>query len=408
MRILHINYTDKGGGAAIAASRHHEAMRRAGIDSHMLVQVKKSDDPHVHQYKVCAATMFMKRVLGRLFTLINPFYATWSWNHYGFDPSDDSEVKDADIIILHWVNAYTVSIKAIEKILKTGKPVYWFMHDMWPVTGGCHYSFDCTKYREHCRRCEMAHNHRGSHRDKDLSYRQFNEKMNRLSPYKNLRFLTPSRWLADRVQESALFGNHDVAVARNVLDTEMFKLVDKNEARNRLGLPLDKKLILFGADNVFSPYKGWPLLREALSRPIDGVEAVIYGMAPANLQAQIGIKLHSMGHISDISRLIDLYNACDVFVTPSLADNYPNVLIEAMACGLPCIGTNVGGIPEIISSPHGYLVTTNESNELGATIKKVLNCTSIRDSALIREEIVNKNGYNQGLVAFFLSRSIEC
>lgn len=401
MKVLHINYSDAGGGAAIAAYRHHEALRRAGIDSHMLVQLKKTNDPNVHQHKVSSFTMFMKRALGRLFIITNPFFASWSWNHYGFDLSNDIQVKTADIIILHWINSYTISLKSIEKILKTGKPIYWFMHDMWPITGGCHHAFNCSKYKEHCSRCEMANNHAGSQHNKDLSFFQFAEKLKRFVSYKNLKFITPSQWLADRVKESALFRNYEVMVARNVLDTDIFKFTDKHKARKRLGLPSDRKLILFGADNISSPYKGWQLLRNALSQPITGTDAVIYGVAPPDLQNQIGLKLHIMGHINNTSQLVDLYSACDVFVAPSLADNYPNVLIEAMACGLPCIGTNVGGIPEIVHNYiNGLLISTDYSEKLRDSIIFILNNNNTFNKLQIRTAIVETNGYHNNLYRF--------
>lgn len=403
MKILHINFTDKGGGAAIAAYRHHEALRRAGIDSHMLVLVKKTDDPYVHVHKISSLSMFIKRVLGRIF-ILRPFYATWSWNHFGFDLSENPEVKSADIIILHWISSYTMSIKSIEKILKTGKTVYWFMHDMWAITGGCHYSLECNKYKTHCEHCEMARNRKGSYIEKDLSYYQFNEKRRRLTPYKNLQFITPSRWLAERVKESTLFGNHRVSVIPNVLDTNVFKPENKQNARKNLGLPLYKKLILFGADNLTNPYKGWDLLRDALSDDIENAEAVVYGVVPSDLQSQLSLKLHCMGHISDIQRLVDLYNACDIFVTPSIADNYPNVLIEAMSCGLPCVGTNVGGIPEIITFPPGCVTSKNNPKELREILVNALNNTFGKDTFCIREEIIKRNNYNNGLLALFSSK----
>lgn len=399
MRVLHINFTDTGGGAAIAAYRHHDAMLRAGIDSHMLVLIKKTESPYVYQNKVSPFTMFMKRVFGRIFSYTYQFYATWSWNHFGFDLSSHPEVNDADMIILHWINGYTLSIKSIERILHTGKRVYWFMHDMWPITGGCHHSLDCLKYQTHCRACPMSNNRKGSTIEHDLSWKQFEEKLKCVSPYLNLKFLTPSQWLAEKVKESALFGSHKVTVARNVLDTDIFKPVNPTAARERLGLPLDKKLILFGADNISSPYKGWSLLCQALSRPIDGAEAVVYGRAPADLQTQIGIRLHSMGHINEFETLIDLYSACDVLLAPSLADNYPNVLVEAMACGLPCVGTNVGGIPEIIlNGITGLLTPSNDPDALRTAITLVLENTDEKfDRAVIRDTIIETNGYQNNL-----------
>lgn len=176
MKVVHISYSDKIGGAAIAAYRHNEAMRRAGIDSHMLVQIKTING--ADDIKECASktNIIVRKIFTRIFSYVNKFYASWSWNHYGFDLSENIEVKEADVVILHWINCNTISIKSVKRILESGKQVYWFMHDMWPLTGGCHYSFECERYRSHCQQCPMAHNLSGSRRIKDLAFRQFEEK----------------------------------------------------------------------------------------------------------------------------------------------------------------------------------------------------------------------------------------
>lgn len=402
MKILHISYSDQQGGAAIAAYRHHEAMRRFGIDSKMLVLNKMSNDPNVIEYRPSFFSKYIPKIYNRIISRTATYYASWSYSKYGCDFSNEESVRCADIIILHWVNRYTLSLRSIANILKSGKKVYWFMHDMWPITGGCHHALDCFKYQAHCEACPMSNNRHGTSKRHDLSWKQFEEKLRCLAPFANLHFFTPSHWLADRVKESSLFGTHKVTVVRNVLDTEIFKPVDKRDARNRLGLPFDKKLILFGADNISSPYKGWTLLRQALHLPIEGAEAVIYGNIPANLQSQIGIKLHLMGHINEVEQLVDMYSACDVFVSPSLADNYPNVLIEAMACGLPCVGTIVGGIPEIIlNGVTGLLVQYDKPEALRSAITSVMENTEGKfGRSVIRNTIIKSNGYQNNLSKF--------
>lgn len=397
MKVLHINYTDKAGGAAIAAYRHHEALRNAGIDSKMLILSKTIDDPYVIAHNSSYLKHCTRKVLNKLFFLSHPFFGNWSWNHFGYDFSHDKEVEEADVIILHWITRYTLSLKSIGKILKTGKPVYWFMHDMWPITGGCHYALDCEKYKTHCEACPMANNGKGTAKIKDVAWRQFEEKYRRLRKYNNLFFLTPSKWLADRVKESALFGNHSVGVVRNVLDTDVFKPVDKEEARKRLGLPLDKKLILFGADSISSPYKGWDKLKEVLKEPIADTEVVIYGHTSRDVQSEIGMKLHSMGRIESVEKLIDLYSACDISSMASKADNYPNVIIESMACGLPVIGFSIGGITEMIGDNEtGYLIPPYDCDNYRRKLEEFLNLSEDERKLIshnCREAVVRTNSY---------------
>lgn len=395
MKIVHIDTSDWGGGAAIAAHRLNEAMNLAGIDSKMIVLNKKTNDPTVYEYRTNRLQKFFLYLLDVIFCKVIKFYASWSWNKIGCDFSEEQILRDADIIYIHWINNYCLSNKSIEKILKMGKPIYWYMHDMWPITGGCHYSLECRKYIEHCHNCPMGNKGMGSHSYKDLSYRQFEEKLRRFSYFDNLSIITPSRWLADKVRESRLFKNNKIYVKPNLLDTSQFTSKDKVTSRKDLGLPIDKKLLLFGADNINSPYKGWKYLKEALNLGLGEAECVIYGRVDENALKDLNIKIHNIGHIKEQDRLIKLYNACDIFVTPSLADNYPNVLVEAMACGLPCIGFNVGGIPEIITDGESGMIIKNiNSIELHTGIMKMIEKIDLENySKNAKKQIREKNGY---------------
>lgn len=393
MKVIHISYSDKIGGAAIAAYRHHEAMRMHGIDSQMLVAHKTQQDANINE--LTKSNMFIRKLINRVFLKCFNYYAVWSWNHFGYNLLNNKEIQEADVIYLHWINNYTLSLKAIERILKLNKPVYWFMHDMWPITGGCHYALDCEKFTNHCYKCPMGHNKKGTFISKDLSYIQFNEKIHRLSKYENLHFIAPSIWLAKQVKKSSIFKFKSVILAQNVLNTDVFVIRDQKEARKRLNLPIDKKLILFGADNLASPYKGWQILREALEQPIDHTECVIYGADRIDSDIAVGVKINSMGKISDIDTLIDLYNACDIFVTPTLADNYPNVVIEAQACGLPVIATPVGGVPEmILNGVTGYIIDDLSPLKLRESIVYALSHRNKLDSNIIRQTIVERNSYS--------------
>ena len=161
---------------------------------------------------------------------------------------------------------------------------------------------------------------------------------------------------------------------------------------------MDKKLILFGADNINSPYKGWDYLRDALQSPIKGVECVVYGNADVDVQSQLALKTHSLGRINNEENLIDLYNACDVFVSPSLADNYPNVLVEAMACGLPVVAFPTGGIVEIVNpGVNGILTSSHSASELRKALMKILNMPPqqyMEWSVNARRSVVQTNDYS--------------
>lgn len=404
MKVLHINYSDRQGGASIAAYRHHEALIRAGIESKMLVFDKKTNNPNVI-LSTCSQKRLKflhYRIISKILRKYYSFYAAWTSGMHGFDLSTEASVKEADIIVIHWTGFNFLSNKGMENILKLGKPVFWFLHDMWALTGGCHYSLDCDNFTSHCHSCPMFHNKKGSHRYKDLAYKQFREKLKRLTQYSNLHFVTPSEWLADKVRISALFNRHKITVARNVLDMDVFKIKDKIEVRKNLNLPEDKKLILFGADNISSPYKGWHYLKEALKDSIKDVMCVIYGHCLDETElGKIGMPYRYMGSISEVDKLVSLYNACDLLITPSLADNYPNVIIEAMACGLPVISFATGGIVEIIKDgENGILVKDRDSFSLRKAIITALDNLNYLSSNT-RMTVLKANSYNNNLLFLF-------
>lgn len=353
-KILHICTWDTDGGAAIAAKRHMEAMRYSGYDSEMLVLLKQSGSKYVHtavagKWELMIKRSYFGRRNSRKFEFQDP-YADWSFSEYGFDISEHPKVKDADIVILHWINSNFLSIKGIGNLMSKHPNVYWFLHDMWPMTGGCHYTLGCEKFKRGCHRCPMFNNHAGSETDHDASYTQFHLKMKNWVEKGNIKILAPSEWLCNEAKNSKIFGNRSCEVLRNVVPTNIFHPLDKKWARKALNLPEEKKLILFGAASATNAYKGWPYLSEALqSLRSDSVECIVFGNNTDDTSIySTSLPIHPVGRFKDPLALSVLYNAADVFVTPSIADNYPNVLIEAMACGTPCIGFNIGGIPEII------------------------------------------------------------
>lgn len=381
MKVLHVNTSDAIGGAAIAAMRHCEAMRASGIEAEMLCVNPQSGKHFSHGIdSMNTISRFRQKVYNKLNYLttkkVSP-YASWSTATYGFDISRHPLVKWADEIWIHWINSGMLSIKTIEKLLKTDKQITWYLHDMWPLTGGCHYSLDCKAYQAECGNCPLLFDRQGSNNPSDLSRQQMLEKLKRWSGYDNLRILAPSHWLADLTNGSALFGNgkNRIGVLPNPINTDVFAPIPKEEARRRLDLPNNKPLILFGAHNVNDPYKGMHYLIDAL--PIlkgSEIECIIFGGNSNALDSlNFPLKIHSVGSVNSAETLRQVYSAADLFVTPSIADNYPNVLVEAMACGTPCVGFNIGGIPEIIRHGSSGLIASEVSAEaLASTILDAL------------------------------------
>ncbi len=408
MKIVHINNSDVVGGAAVAANRLNVALRNIGIDSNMLVQEAKTNADGVvpiGRGKLHSAKAFARFAYERLTFLP---YEKNAMLRYAFSPAntgvDISEhplVKEADIIHLHWINQGYISLKGLKKLFDTGKPVVWTQHDMWSFTGGCHYAGTCLEFLERCSFCAFLKKPSKN----DLSARQFVIKK---QLYRNVLIhpVACSKWLRALSAESSLFRNKDVSSIPNPIDTELFKPLDKTECRKELGLPTDKKLLLFGAANIYDLRKGARYLFEALNILIESfpafkenVEIVVFGKISQDTMDSIPFTIHRMNFISDISDIVKLYNASDIFVLPSLQDNLPNTVMESMACGTPVVGFRTGGVPEMIEHKHsGFLAEGRNALSLATGIYETLFLLNIDEiSRNARQKVLKE--YSQNVVA---------
>lgn len=365
MQVLHINMSRRAGGASIAAFRHSEAMRRAGLSSDMLTldELLAGKTLMALAYK---SDRWLRFKVNGLYGVFGSFGFMWS----GFRLDRHPKVLAADVIYLHWVDDGLLSIKSLESLLKLGKPVYWFMHDMLPVTGGCHYSMDCEKYRTACSVCPlMKRNYLP-----DIVACSFKEKLRRWGPYSNLSFIAPSNWLAGCASSSSIGAGHNVTVCPNLIDTEKFKPGDKHSAKSFYFGEDGRKVILFGAEAVSNPYKGWNYMLECIST-LDPAEYVclVLGRSDSIIKDSVQVRTVFTGRLDSEDDIIRVYRAADVFVTPTLADNFPNVLLEAMACGLPCVGFDSGGVRDLIRHQQtGYLSRRCDAASLKEGIDWVL------------------------------------
>lgn len=381
MKILLINTSDRIGGAAIAASRLLECLRNNGVKVQMLVRNKESQEPRVIQ---------LRKSWWHVWQFVWERIVIWSANRFkkynlfavdiantGSDITQLPEFKQASVIHLHWVNQGMLSLGDIKRILQSGKPVVWTMHDMWPFTAICHYSSDCSNYQSHCHSCPLLY--RGWRWD--LSYRTFKKKQKVWSTAP-IAFVGCSQWLAKQALTAALTQGEGNLVTNipNPINTNLFKPLNKRACRVRRGLPLDKKLLLFGSMKVTDKRKGIDYLVEACrllaaqhSATIEQWGVVVFGQAVEQYASLFPFPLYALEYIHHESDLADLYNAVDLFVTPSLQDNLPNTIMEAMACGTPCVGFQVGGIPEMIDHLHnGYVAQYKSTIDLSNGISWVL------------------------------------
>jgi glycosyltransferase involved in cell wall biosynthesis len=191
----------------------------------------------------------------------------------------------------------------------------------------------------------------------------------------NIYYVACSRWLESEAKKSALLKGQKITSIPNPIDTHIYKKGNKQEARQRLGLPLDRKLILFASQRVTNENKGMGYLIEACRQLADipQLGLVILGGHAEEVVPQLPLEAWPLGYVNDEQRVVDAYNAADVFVLPSLSENLPNTIMEAMACGVPCVAFKVGGIPEEIDHRrNGYVAEYRQAEDLARGIRWIL------------------------------------
>jgi glycosyltransferase involved in cell wall biosynthesis len=387
MKILMLNTYDDWGGAAKAASRLNRGLRDIGIDSRLLVQYKKCAAGGI----IGANNLFargcygMRTVLGTV-----PVRLYRNKPVYNFSPALMPDRLSAriggiapDVVHLHWIAA---GFMRIETLGRLKRPLVWTLHDSWAFTGGCHMPYDCVRYRESCGSCPVL----GSRREADLSRRVWQRKEKAWRDL-NLTVVAPSRWLAGCARTSSLFSSIRIEVIPNGLDTSVFKPVDRRQARNLLGLPGRKKLILFGGISITSdPNKGFRFLLPALRSLAamgfqDEAELIVFGSSEPAEAPDFGMKANYLGRLREDARLALLYSAADVFIAPSMQENLPYTVMESMACGTPCVAFNQGGMSDLIDhEATGYLARPFEEGDFAKGIGLFLKNDGTRQETSLR------------------------
>ena len=379
MRVLIVNTSERLGGAAIAASRLMRALNNYGVKAKMLVRDKETDTLTVvglpqssrlrwhflwERFVVFCRLHFQRRHLFEV-DIANT----------GSDITKLREFQEADIIHLHWINQGMLSLNGIRKILRSGKPVVWTMHDIWPATAICHVTLGCRNFTTRCQNCRLLP---GNGSASDLSSTIWQKKWKMLEE-ENIYYVACSRWLESEAKKSALLKGQKITSVPNPIDTHIYKKGDKLAARQRLGLPPDSRLILFASQRVTTENKGMTYLIEACRQLADltkcqtPCEVMILGGHAEEVVGQLPMKAYPLGYVNDEQRIVDVYHAADVFVLPSLSENLPNTIMEAMACGVPCVGFKVGGIPEEIDHKrNGYVAEYRSAEDLARGVRWIL------------------------------------
>lgn len=369
MKVIHLNTYDSGGGAAKAAVRLNSGLRDIKVNSELYVQKSTGAGRAVgKQDKISELKRLIRPHVDRIplnFYKKRTGYFSINWLKNPAIPR-----LDADIIHLHWINDGFLGIKNFPAI--KGKLI-WTLHDSWAFTGGCHLPYDCVLYKTGCGNCPQL----ASGSDNDLTRRVWKLKKKNFDLLEGLTIVAPSNWLLEKASQSALLHKNRIVCIPNGIDTNVYKPIAKKVAREILNLPLDKKVLLFGAASATSdPNKGYLFIKEIIQHFLfneEGYEVVIFGAdRPANAETFLD-KVRFVGRLYDEYTLAILYSAADIFVSTSKSENLPNTIIESMSCGTLAAAFNVGGIADIIDDgKNGALIEPFDIKKMVGAIKELL------------------------------------
>jgi glycosyltransferase involved in cell wall biosynthesis len=349
MKILHIT-TNAGGGAGRAALRLHHSLLKKGIESHILFLKDKVEGiQNAHCYADYENKLFFKfkdsfhRLQSKIASGFDKYQA-FSLAKTPFDLLKVPIVSAADVIHLHWVTKF-LDYKSFFK--KIGKPVVWTLHDMLPFSPGYHYlfGFNLAKF-EHKLNANLA------------------IKKNALKDFDQLSIVAPTQWLLNLSAKSELFSKYPHRVIRNLLDRAVFyQRPDTAALRAKFGFKSNDKIVLYVAEDINDRRKGIDLFVSITDRLLEkNYKILLIGSGEFEKK---DANIIPLGKISDDQTLAAMYSIADVFVISSREDNYPNTVLESLACATPVVGFDNSGIAEMIQHEKtGFVAKAFNTEEI--------------------------------------------
>jgi glycosyltransferase involved in cell wall biosynthesis len=363
MKVVHIT-TSISGGAGRAASRLHYSLLAAGLDSNILCMNAEEEDSNIYKHPankityltkvrnklgICRTQSYKHHIFHQKF--FNPEYGIFTFAKTDYRLHKHPLVKEADVVNLHWVACFLDYPSFFRNI---NKPVVWTLHDRNPFLGGFHHGLDVDK--------------------SDSAFTKLNEeqriiKRDSIHKKKDLYIVAPSRWMKEYSEKSEIFSHYTHLCIPNSIDTNIFTPRNKTFCRALFNAKPDSKLILFLCPSLNNKYKGFEVLLKSMQCMKNPNYSFI--AAGQNEIRDENLPINFIGSINDDRLLSCAYSGADVCVNPTLEDNFPNTVLESLACGTPVIGSNVGGIPDMVREGiTGMLFEPGNPKDLANKIEK--------------------------------------
>lgn len=373
MKIAHLS-SGVEGGADIAAARIHRLFLRGGHDSRFFHWRDRSPDPTFRSFEkpLRVSDLFSGKAVGIknkiLYGNISPacecFTNPWGNSEVVFDML---QFPDVDIITFHWISNF-IDLEPFLRSVPSRVKFIWVLHDLNPLTGGCHYTNGCRRFETGCYQCPQLLNDGLV----DLVKMNFRIKLDVYKKYlyDRVHLVPDSNWVASEVKRSALFRDTPLTVVHYPVETEVFRPHDMMNVRESLGLNKEKFTILFGSVGLHNQRKGMDLLLDAIKELAvemkDRLQVITFGSGGLDIA---GVEVKNFGRVTGREFLALLYNAADYFIMPSKEEALGQTAMESLCCGTPVVAFRIGGLIDTVDATNGIFADAVTARSLADAIR---------------------------------------
>lgn len=392
IKVTILCHSDKLGQPSVVTHRLMRALRRIGIDARMVVFTRLTYDENVSKVSSCFMRVMRFQIERAAIFLSNKMYLDTLFDvsiaNVGCRVSNHPWVRDADVILLSWINQGLLSLNEIRRLGRLRKPMVWTMHDMWNFTGICHHSHGCKRYEQECGCCPFLR----SNNPYDLSHKVWKRKR-KLYDSMPITFVAVSSWLEDEARKSSLLSDARIQMIPNAFPAEAYYIMPKS-LRKALPVDYSRKLVLVGAWKLDAPAQRLGLTIEALNYLFENYPEVantsmvlFFGeVTDPKVFDRLYFPYCHIGAVNDEALLREIYASSSVVLSTALYETMPGTLLEGQAAGCFAVTTRVGGMADNVKHLiNGYVAEESEPKAVAEGVKWALD--NVPDRKMLHDSV---------------------